>query len=155
MNSVFETIEKYTSQATPVNLEPLIRELGIELDKKADLPGDIAGQIERLPNGSFKISVNTDDHYFRQRFTMAHELAHFIFHKDLIGDGITDNRLYRSTNPQITEAHEVEANKFAASLLMPLRHIMRDYEEMGDVAKVANKWKVSPKAMRIKLGITE
>lgn len=154
MTTLFETIETHTSQSVPVNLESLIRELGIELDKKADLPADIAGQIELLPDGRYKISVNKADHYFRQRFTMAHELGHFVFHKDLIGSGITDNRLYRSTNPKITEKHEVEANRFAASLLMPYRHVLRDYEEMErDIEKLATKWKVSPKAMKIRLGI--
>lgn len=153
MNSVFETIERHTSKAEPVKIEPLILELGIELDKKAELPKDIAGQLELLSDGRFKILVNNTDHYFRKRFTMAHELGHFVFHKHLIGSGINDNRLYRSSNPQITEAHEVEANKFAASLLMPLRHVTRDYKDMGNVEKVANKWQVSPKAMKIRLGL--
>lgn len=152
----FLKIELATNEAKPVNLEELIRSLGIELDKKAKLDEGIAGKIERLESGRFKISINKNDHYFRQRFTMAHELGHFLLHEDLMGDGIEDTTLYRSPkNSAVTVTHEIEANRFAASILMPLRHVKSDYEEKGrDVKAVAKKWLVSPKAMSIRLGLT-
>ena len=74
-----------------INIELLIRNSGILLDRKADLDSEIAGQIEFLPDEKMhKISVNKNDHYYRQRFTMAHELGHYFFHRDLIGSGIDD-----------------------------------------------------------------
>lgn len=109
----------------PVNIEAIIRAIGIELDKKASLDSEVSGQIETLPNGQFKISVNKSDHYFRQRFTMAHELGHYFLHAHLIGDGVDDNKAYRSVpagrfhNTLIGQAEETQANRFAASVLMP------------------------------------
>ena len=76
MKDALSIIQSYLTEA-PVNIEGIIRSLGVELDKKAELDDDISGQIEKLPDGSYKISVNKNDHYFRQRFTMAHELGHF------------------------------------------------------------------------------
>ncbi|MDX2085494.1 MAG: ImmA/IrrE family metallo-endopeptidase [Candidatus Melainabacteria bacterium] len=163
MRNLIDLIKEYTSEPVPVQIEYLIRDLGIELNKKAELDPDIAGQIE-LENGRYKISINRNDHYFRQRFTMAHELGHYIFHRELLDSGcIVDNRLYRNTNSsaQVTELHESEANHFAANLLMPLHHIKKDFEEALSeslpeekaLARVAAKWQVSPAAMRIQLGL--
>jgi len=73
-----------------VNIEAIIRDPGIELDKKADLDGEIAGQLERTAAG-YRIAVNKSDHYFRKPFTMAHELGHFMLHGHLIGEGRDDN----------------------------------------------------------------
>ena len=156
MPNLIDLINKYAEIPAPISIESLIRELDIVLDKKADLADNIAGQIEKLPDGRYRISVNRKDHYFRQRFTMAHELGHFIYHRDLIGDGISDDRMYRSTNLQISESEETVANRFAANLLMPYKHIQKDFQELnGDVEKLAARWQVSPKAMKIRLEIQD
>ena len=45
----------------------------------------------------YAIFVNKGDRYkTRQRFTIAHKIAHFILHREAIGDGIVDDALYRS-----------------------------------------------------------
>ncbi|WP_084640185.1 ImmA/IrrE family metallo-endopeptidase [Kaistia adipata] len=109
----------------PVNIEAIIRGMGIELDKKADLDEEIAGQLAKLPDGKFKISINKSDTYYRQRFTMAHELGHYLLHAHLIGDGVDDSKAYRSVptgqfyNEAITRLEETQANQFASRLLLP------------------------------------
>jgi Zn-dependent peptidase ImmA (M78 family) len=156
METTLDKIENATSGA-PVNIEALIRSFGIELDKKAELDPDISGQIERIGD-SFKISVNKADHYLRQRFTMAHELGHFVLHRDLIGNGVDDNRAYRSApggsfwNRQITQRHETEANRFAANILMPEKLVIEQHELChGDLKEVAKRFQVSSQAMKIVL----
>ena len=45
-----------------------------------------------------------------------------ILHKDLIGNGVDDNKEYKKlnrTNNKITNAQEAEANDYAAKVLMP------------------------------------
>src|SRR5690606_19313811 len=135
-----------------------IRGMGLELDKKADLDPDIAGQIEPTPSGTYRISVNKNDHYFRQRFTMAHELGHYLYHRDLIDGGVDDTKAYRSTdigrfyNARIMPYHETEANKFAAVFLMPQDAIERLLDQGVDDAKeLAKRFMVSRSAMRIRL----
>ena len=145
-------------QGPPVNIEGIVRSLGIELDKKASLDPEISGQIERLGNNKYKISTNGSDSYFRQRFTIAHELGHLLYHSHLIGDGVDDNRAYRSVadgkfyNRSITAREETEANRFAASLLMPKESVLSVWENSGRSLKdTAKKFQVSMQAMRIRL----
>lgn len=141
----------------PVNIEGIIRDLGIDLDKKAELDAEISGQIELLSNGVHRISVNRGEHYYRQRFTMAHELGHYLYHSHLMRDGIDDNRAYRSEphgrfhNTNITRSEETEANQFAAAILMPADILRREWQNNRDVEALAKKFQVSKRAMEIRL----
>jgi len=145
--------------SVPVNIEAAIRDLGIALKKNAALAPGIAGQIKRLQNGGYEIATTNADHYFRQRFTMAHELGHYILHKSLIGDGVDDNIKYRSTvegefyNRSIDEYHERQANSFAASFLMPEAPLEGRVMSMDrpTLNEIAREFQVSPSAMRWRL----
>lgn len=141
----------------PVNIEAVIRGLGIELDKKAALKSDISGQIEKLSNKTYKVSVNASDNYFRQRFTMAHELGHYLLHRELIGDGLYDDRAYRSTetgtytNKLVGPAEEAAANRIAARILMPADKVTSEAREVSSVEALAQRFQVSRRAMDIRL----
>ncbi|GJD76167.1 ImmA/IrrE family metallo-endopeptidase [Methylobacterium goesingense] len=137
--------------SAPVNLEMIARDLSIRVYKE-HLGSSIAGKIvrQRLPGGSysFAISVNMADHPNRQRFTLAHEIAHYILHRDLIESELTDNTLYRS---ELSGTYEAQANRLAADILMPiplLRSLRKQYPTTSALAK---QFKVSEEAMRIRL----
>lgn len=154
--SVEEAIKAHWHNA-PVNIEQIIRDSGVRLDKKANLARDIAGQLRRLDNGGFEISVNVNDHYYRQRFTMAHELGHYYLHKSLVGQGTDDNAMYRSAaggnfyNTAIQKRHEHEANTFAAFVLMPDHLVQRLIQEAGSAEGLHKKLQVSEPALKIRL----
>jgi len=159
--NLYKLIKEYSSNP-PVDIEGLILSLGLELDINAELPKEISGIIQLLPNGNYKISVNKEHHDFRKRFTMAHELGHYLLHKSLIGEHIGDDRLYRTTNagkysnPYISSQNETQANKFAAELLMPFEEVEMTFKEQNhDIRKVAGIWKVSPGALRIRLNLPQ
>lgn len=141
----------------PVNIEAIIRSMGIELDKKADLESEISGQLERIGAGKYRISANKSDHYLRQRFTMAHELGHFLLHAHLIGDGLDDSRAYRSVadgkffNENIGPTQETEANRFAARLLMPKSKLAEQATIDKETSQLAKEFQVSRQAMEIRL----
>jgi Zn-dependent peptidase ImmA (M78 family) len=133
IKAINREIERFNSDTNnlpedriPVNIEEKIRKNNIELNKYCfDLRDDILGEIKK-EEGKFKINIQARDHYYRKRFTMGHELAHFIKHKELIGDGVDDgkvgNKLYRTMyrkNDKITPKEEVEANRYSAELLIP------------------------------------
>ncbi len=105
----------------PVDLDSIARDLGIKVYKRP-LGKAIAGQImrDRISGGpsGFSIWVNSEEHPNRQRFTLAHEIAHFILHRDLIETGIVDDTMYRSS---LSNYYEVQANRLAADILMPVR----------------------------------
>lgn len=157
MTAVAEVIKGFLSEA-PVKIEGLVEALGVDLERKAELHSEIAGQIEQLPNKKFKISINKNDHYYRRRFTIAHELAHYILHKDIIGAGLDDTKAYRSlnigkfNNQSVTSQHEVEANRLAAQLLMPSELVREWFQELnGDLEALSKKFQVSREAMGYRL----
>jgi hypothetical protein len=162
-DSVIEQIRSQLTDA-PVNIEAIIRGLGVVVRKNADLPEGISGQLRKI-DGKYEISSAKGEHYFRQRFSLAHELGHYVLHRDLIGEGVDDDTKYRSTaigdfyNTRIDQYHEKQANSFAASLLVPERLIRdevthRVTESGGQPVPIRDlytKFQVSPSAMRWRL----
>lgn len=69
-----------------------------------------------------RIYVNQDDSPERQAFTMAHELGHWILHREIfLEDPESYPVLPRFSDPNRGDPLEKEANKFAACLLVPER----------------------------------
>lgn len=139
--------------STPVPIDAIINEIGLPLSYEA-MSDNISGYIERQ-NGSYRIVVNSNHAPTRQRFTAAHELGHYVFHRDLLGEGVGDNRAYRTEgterpNANIRPIHERQANSFAANVLMP-RHRLLDIAH-ETTAALAARFGVSQEAMRIRLG---
>ncbi|RXF67112.1 ImmA/IrrE family metallo-endopeptidase [Hansschlegelia zhihuaiae] len=134
----------------PVNLDAIARDLGIPVQFRP-LGEGVAGLIMRTgaPPSNFQILINSTEHPNRQRFTLAHELAHFILHRDLIDSNITDDTMYRS---DMSNYIEVQANKMAADILMPWR-LVRKYNEKynGNVEDLSRLFAVSKAAMQIRL----
>ena len=135
-------------QTAPVDLNGIASVLGAMVTMDA-LGPDIAGKIARAPKG-YIITINNRDVRTRQRFTLAHEIAHLVLHKDLIGDGVEDNVLYRST--KLSDDVERQANRYAADILMPAG-VVRRYFKSGQraISELASIFEVSPEAMRIRL----
>src|SRR5215208_521177 len=101
MSDPLKIVRSFT-RTIPVNVEAAIRGVGLALRKDDfDLDERISGQIKWLAEGLYEISTNGREHYFRQRFTMAHELGHFILHRDLVGDGLDDDRIGNFYNTRI------------------------------------------------------
>lgn len=152
MPDPMKVIEKHWN-STPVPIEQIIQEIGLPLSYEP-MDDQMSGYIERS-NGSYRIVVNALHPETRQRFTAAHELGHYIYHRDLLGDGVGDNRAYRAEgtkidNPRIQPVHERQANSFAANVLMP-RHMLTDVAG-EETEALASRFRVSPQAMAIRLG---
>jgi IrrE N-terminal-like domain len=149
-------LEKYLS-VYPTKLGELARDLGISSIKISSLGTGISGQIMK-EGDSYGIRVNRNEARERQRFTIAHELAHYLLHRDFIDgspDGIKDNVLYRSGAP---ERIEYEANRLAADLIMPLPLVEKKLNEdfrgivtEATIESLAASFGVSKAAMEIRL----
>jgi Zn-dependent peptidase ImmA (M78 family) len=72
-------------------------------------------------NGTAIIGINSRNSARRQRFTVAHELGHYYLHegKPLIVDQSVMVNKRDDVSSQATSQEEIEANQFAAALLMP------------------------------------
>ncbi|MEJ1173130.1 ImmA/IrrE family metallo-endopeptidase [Agrobacterium sp. CMT1] len=145
-------------QQPPIKLSQLASNVGGVRIIAAPLPKGISGEIRPDPDnvGNYLIKVNRNDSARRQRFTVAHELAHYFLHRDQIGGGIEDDVLYRS---KLSDAREAQANRLAADILMPEK-LVDEWIDKARALKVedvlgflADKFNVSEAAMKIRLGI--
>jgi hypothetical protein len=150
-------IARYITEV-PVRLGALAAELGLEV-RSATLPHGKSGQIapsETAPSG-FTVRINRHESKERQRFTLAHEIAHFLLHRDKIKNGIMESVLYRADG--ITNREEVEANKLAAEMVMPAAEISKRIANRKNkideelVKEFAREFRVSAPAMEIRLGL--
>src|ERR1019366_8350078 len=109
MNSRKDPLAKIRHLLTgpPVDLREIARELGVKIWESKSLPEDIAGKLTTDPQkagtSGFAIIVRRGDRLTRKRFTIAHEIAHFLVHSHLLADGEIVDRaeprrkeLYRS-----------------------------------------------------------
>lgn len=149
-----EITKRYWNEI-PVRVFDLARELGLG-PVAAPLPDHISGMIRRVGD-RWECVYNQGHARVRQRFTVAHEIGHFIYHRDLLHQGVGDTLAYRAEgselpNPLITREHEWQANNFAANLLVPSQWL-RAAQAAGitDVDELARNFNVSGTVMRIKL----
>jgi Zn-dependent peptidase ImmA (M78 family) len=138
--------------AAPVPVESIAIGLGIRIENA--VLGEISGKIERDDYG-YKITINSADPYVRQRFTLAHEIGHYILHRDLIGDGIVDDAMYRS---KLDSYLETQANQYAAFVLMPPALFKNFAGELQnnpvDLAKIFNVSRQAAEFRLKNLGLT-
>lgn len=119
----------------PMDVEEAARRLGVDI---ADvyLSGAVSGMLVREEPKRWLIIVNrrhTDPG--RRRFTIAHELGHWILHRPLLSECVLE----------LWEEWEREADDFAAHLLMPPDQVqewvrmfgMVDIERAFGVSKAA------------------
>ena len=149
-------IDHHTS-SIPVRVGDLAAALGLSVIKSPMEPR-ISGLIRpsNSTESGFEIRVNKYEVPERQRFTVAHEISHYLLHRSDIGQGVVDSIMYRSS---LTSRKETEANKLAADIVMPAKLILRELERLGgqnapDVAsELAAIFRVSVPAMKVRLGI--
>lgn len=79
----------------PVDVAEAARAIGVRV-LYDELPDGVSGKIQRDERGGYYIVANRKEPEVRQRFTIAHELGHYIYHRALIGDGISDSPAYRA-----------------------------------------------------------
>ena len=146
-----ESIVERFKKSVPVDVVALARALDIEVMKTWQWDDSTSGAIVRDTDGRFTIWTNAKHAENRRRFTIAHEIAHFVLHRDAIGDGIQDDALYRSTLGGLLER---QANRYAAALLMPSPLIKQCVEDGATtIAGLAAALRVSKTAMSIRLGV--
>ena len=106
------------------------------------------------------IGVNRDQATVRQRFTIAHELGHLLLHEysRVHVDRGFRVRLRSGLSSEGTDRDEMEANRFAAELLMPIEFLQADLEKRefdladdSEFQTLAKRYGVSTQALAIRL----
>jgi Zn-dependent peptidase ImmA (M78 family) len=156
-DAVRELLATTGTAKTPVDVNDIAEYLGLIL-VHTDLPDDVSGMLIRDGDNN-TVGINKSHHIHRQRFTLAHEIGHFQLHRGrpLIVDSPVRVNLRDRTSGMATDREEIEANMFAAELLMPTELVFdaasrTRHVDMADFQKLlAEKFKVSPDAMGYRL----
>jgi Zn-dependent peptidase ImmA (M78 family) len=152
---VFTSVDHIISQATAdgfvvdglVDINKIVEKEDIKIIKDSTLPSVVSGYLKCI-EGKWVIGVNASHHQKRQRFTIAHEYAHYIYHKDDHGDFIDEEIYFRSES---TNNIEYKANQVASELLMPTTHFQDAINSgINTVEKLAEKFGVSAAAVKIR-----
>lgn len=125
-------LDEHGALRHPVPVETIAAALGISLQYSAT-DEEVSGFLYRDAAGTTVIGVNSSHHPNRQRFTIAHELGHFLLHvrSGVHVDSTTNGPLVLLRSEVSSEGkdpEEVEANAFASELLMPAPLFERDLE---------------------------
>jgi Zn-dependent peptidase ImmA (M78 family) len=153
--------------APPVDVETLARSEGILVVRHRFKDADVSGILFRDADHHV-IGVNSAHPLVRQRFTIAHEIGHRALHpgRELILDVPVRVNLRDKTSSMASDLEEIEANAFAAALLMPeqmIRHHVNQLpagkrrEPDTTAEALARTFKVSTSALNfrlINLGLT-
>lgn len=148
-----DSIEKALSsshfyQGDKLDIEKVILDAGIKIQWDC-LESEISGKIERKHN-DWTITVNKLHHPNRQRYTLAHEFAHYCLHRNL-QNNFQDTTFFRKEGNM--DNLEYEANRLAASILMPEEKV-RDTINKGEIKtlqEIADAFGVSMIAMKYRL----
>jgi Zn-dependent peptidase ImmA (M78 family) len=146
----------------PIDVKHVARHLGLRITY-AYLGREVSGLL--ISKGSAnQIAIQAGDPHNRQRFTIAHEIGHFALrHQFEPGEHVHVDHGHvvtpRNSRSGIgVDPKEIEANQFAASLLMPSKllvarikalhaYSLRDFH----VTLLATEFEVSEQAMTIRL----
>jgi Zn-dependent peptidase ImmA (M78 family) len=155
-------ITKFGITEPPVPVESIVQNEGIEIARHR-FEGPESGFA--IQDGFRRIiGVNTQTSRRRQRFTLAHELGHILLHaprKLTVDQAVLRVDLRNEVSSMGTNAEEIQANNFAASLLMPddmvLAHVTDLVRANGDISRddlisqLAREFDVSIEAMGYRL----
>jgi Zn-dependent peptidase ImmA (M78 family) len=141
----------------PIPIEDLCKQLDISDIRPLDTEGFEGGLITDTERSEGVILVNTGSHYFRRRFTIGHELAHFLIPThmpDREGRFLCsreDMNLLSAKETDRRARMEVEANRFSSLILIPppalRRALGKSAPDLGTLVKLAGDFKVSKQAM--------
>lgn len=152
-------LERYGVTEPPIDVAALAASEGAEV-RFVDARADVSGMLVQ-EGTSIVIGVNRQHHRNRQRFTIAHELGHWVLHQNKQPALFVDETMvyFRdSVSSRATDQREIQANTFGASLLMPralLHHDLSgkrlDVNDDNAIRRLARRYQVSVQALTLRL----
>lgn len=143
-------------KAKDIDVHKISKSLNVDVQQEI-MDEEISGLFV-IKDGNPYIRYNFFEDSKRQKFTIAHELGHYILHREtpLFVDKKNEKIMYRNSESTTGEIRkEREANAFAASLLMPAPFIKNEWEKMplheDPIKHLANIFNVSEQAMSFRL----
>jgi Zn-dependent peptidase ImmA (M78 family) len=153
-----QTILNSVGYNIPIDIERIIQSYNIEI-RSQSLEDSMSGMLV-IKNGRAVIGINQAHSKTRQRFSLAHELGHYLLHSKSTQVFVDASTIFFRDElaAEGSDLVEIEANMFAAELLMPeqvLRQMIRqqplDAFDDRAVQRLAAKFGVSVQALTIRL----
>ena len=152
-----EVLKRHGLHSIPVDPVVLANSEGIKVHNAQFSEEGVSGMVAKR-GGDLTLLVNQNDPPYRKRFTIAHELGHHFLH--LVADGEfvdTVRDLFRDTEHEKDlsdeKRAEVQANRFAAALLMPKELVEEAWKKSPSLSDLARMFNVSEQAMGIRLNV--
>ena len=148
-------LANYWDKVYPVDPIAISRRFGIKVIYD-DLPRDVSGALVKTVNMDFPvIMVDSSEPDVRKRFTVAHELGHYLYNTFVLKlDGAYEKIDYRGQSSKLgNDREEIFANGFAAALLMPKETMLEKGSSLTQtqVLELASKLDVSLEALKYRL----
>ncbi len=147
--------ENYLNEP-PIDVYELAKNNGLDI-VEIDFPAaqnQIAGFVT-IKDGANKLYVNLSDSPNRRNFTVAHELGHWILHRDELETNPNRSVLFRIAIGKLnTDPLERQANIFAANLLVPLE-LLEKYRDKETIDQLAARFGVSKDVIGYRLELLE
>ena len=135
------------SETGCADLDKLVDSLGGEVEVR-----DGSESLVVKEDGTFTVFVPGHTSPRRDRFTIAHEIGHYLLHHVNAPEG---KRLSRFTRLGSNGA-ETQANYFAAELIMPRDYFSKAFYELeGDIYGLARRFDVSPAAAQVRCSVLD
>lgn len=142
----------------PIDPLPIANYLGAQV-RKADFTHDGMSGALFQQAGTKIIYYNAQHPPVRQRFTVAHEIGHLILHgseNDFVDSDENVSWSFRSESLNQEDRdrarREIQANMFAAALLIPRQELMNVLAVTDDLSDIANVFGVSRQAVAARIG---
>lgn len=159
-DSARQILERLHIKTAPVPVEKIAKALGAVV-RFSPLDEELSGMVY-IKDGVPVIGVNALHHPNRQRFTIAHEIGHLVMHRDLISESVHVDKQFRilmrnSNSASGLEAIEVQANQFAAELLIPssmfdlMKITASDIDDDAPLDELAKKFRVSKQMLEYRI----
>ena len=153
---VYDLLRQNQIERPPTDVYRVAGSLGIKILLTKFDRDDVSGVLIRKGD-DILIGVNVDHSSNRQRFTIAHEIGHFLLH--MIKPIFVDQVILRFRDDVSSEGcdlEEIEANVFAAELLMPEFFILRDIGSLDiwddeSIQRLAREYDVSLQSLAYRL----
>lgn len=155
MSKIANTIiDDLKTKEFPIPIIKIMKELGFIVGQQ-ELENELSGyivignEVKEKFGANKLICVNSKDSLGHQRFTIAHELAHYLF--DFNEGQLEFYNTYRTN--EVDSLEEERANQFAANLLMPEDEFKKVYDDLRSKSdsnifeKLVNHFQVSRRAI--------
>lgn len=134
----------------PVDLPLIINLEGLEYQEVDYFPDDVDALI--IPMGTRVVAaVNQNQSQNRRRFSLAHELCHYLLHRDrsVLEEVMTIDTPLDRDEVHSKDVFEAEADIFAGELLVPLLFLKTFYRPGITTKDIASAFQVSEQAAAI------